>query len=343
MPTAPVSIVIVSWNGRELMERFLPSVLATDYENFEVVVADNASTDGTSEWLKEAFPAVRVVRHPDNWLFARGNNVAVAQTHAPYVCLLNNDVEVPTDWLHPLVAVLEGNPDVAAVQPKLLQHTDQTRFEYAGASGGFLDAVGYPFARGRIFSALETDEGQYDDARDVCWATGACLLLRRAAFDEVGGLDQRFEMHMEEIDLCWRLWRNGWRICVEPTSSVYHLGGASLAQGDPRKTYLNFRNSLLMLYKNTSDTEWPNVFRNRKLLDRLALGRGLVTGGLGEVAAIQRAYKDARALFVHYNDERPTVATPTCMPRYNRSIALDHFFRRRRRFSDLPVEAFNTK
>ena len=340
MPLPPVSIVIVSWNGRGLLERYLPSVLATDYASFEVVVADNASTDGTTEWLAATHPAVRVVQHPENWLFARGNNVAVAQTTAPYVCLLNNDVEATPDWLAPLVAVMEASGDIAAVQPKLLQHIDRTCFEYAGASGGFLDAVGYPFARGRLFSTLEKDDGQYDDARDVCWATGACLLIRRSAFEDAGGLDERFEMHMEEIDLCWRLWRAGWRIRVEPKSTVYHLGGTSLPQGDPRKTYLNFRNSLLMLYKNTPASEWPRVFRKRKLLDTLAQARGLVAGGPAEAAAIRRAYRDARLLFQHYAEERPAGASPSSMPQYGRSIAVDYFLKGRRYFNNLPDDGF---
>ena len=341
MPLPPVSIVIVSWNGRGLLERFLPSVLATNYPSFEVVVADNASTDGSVAWLADAHPAVRVVQHPENWLFARGNNMAVAQTASPYVCLLNNDVETPPDWLTPLVEVLDANGDVAAVQPKLLQHTNRTHFEYAGASGGFLDAVGYPFARGRLFSTLEKDKGQYNDARDICWATGACLLARRCAFEEAGGLDERFEMHVEEIDLCWRLWRMGWRIRVEPKSTVYHLGGASLPQGKPRKTYLNFRNSLLMLFKNTPASEWPRVFRKRKRLDTLALARGLVIGGPAEASAIRRAHRDARLLFEHYADERPADAVPSTMPRYEHSIAVDYFFKGRRHFGDLASNMLN--
>ncbi|MEO1077116.1 MAG: glycosyltransferase family 2 protein, partial [Bacteroidota bacterium] len=245
-----VSVIIVTWNGRALLEQCLPSVLATDFESFEIVVADNASTDDTVAWLAATHPEVRVIPHPENWLFARGNNEAIRHTESEYVCLLNNDVEVPPGWLAPLVRVLDTMPEVAAVQPKLLQHGDRTQFEYAGASGGFLDAVGYPFTRGRLFDTLEPDAGQYDDARDVFWASGAALLLRRSALDDVGLLDETFGMHMEEIDLCWRLWRAGWRVRVEPSAEVYHIGGASLPQGDPRKTYLNFRNSLLMLFKN---------------------------------------------------------------------------------------------
>ncbi len=325
-----------------MLERFLPSVLATDYENFDVVVADNASTDGTSAWLAETHPSVHLIRHPENWLFARGNNAAVAKTDTPYVCLLNNDVEVRPDWLRPLVAVLEKDPEVAAVQPKLLQHGNRGRFEYAGASGGFLDSVGYPFARGRLFSTLEADRGQYDAARDVCWATGACVMLRRSAFDAVGGLDERFEMHMEEIDLCWRFWRAGWRVRVEPTSTVFHLGGATLPQGDPRKTYLNFRNSLLMLCKNTAVAEWPGVFRRRRLLDALAFVRGFAIGRPSESRAIRQAYRDAASLFLHYSDDRPTRPSATAMPQYRGSIAAAYFLGGRRHFDSLPASLFNS-
>lgn len=334
-----VSIVIVTWNGKELLERFLPSVRKTEFPRIEIVIADNASTDGTAEWLAEAAPEVRVIQHPENWLFAQGNNEAIRQTNAPYVCLLNNDVEVPTDWLEPLVSVLDANPDVAAVQPKLLQHSDRSRFEYAGACGGFIDKLGYPFARGRLFSTMEFDEGQYNEPRDVSWATGACLLMRRSAFDAAGGLDEAFGMHMEEIDLCLRFWRAGMRVRVEPTSTVYHLGGASLSKGSPRKTYLNFRNNLLMLYKNTPLQAWPGIFRTRKLMDSLAIARGLIGGGLAESRAIRHAYRDASSMFAQYREDRPVEAS-TATPIYQGSIVIDYYLKRRRHFSDLSVERF---
>src|SRR5690606_12693527 len=250
-PSLPrVSIIIVTWNALPLLRQCLPSVVATDYPDLEVILADNASTDGSAEWVAGAYPHVRIVRHPENWAFCRGNNEAVPHATGDLVLFLNNDVEVPPDWLRPLVRVLVEMPDVAAVQPKLLQYADRDRFEYAGASGGFVDRLGYPFTRGRLFFTLEDDHGQYDDARDVFWATGAALLVRRSALDEVGLFDERFFMHMEEIDLCWRLQRRGYRVRVEPASRVYHIGGASLPQGNPRKTYYNFRNNLLLLYKN---------------------------------------------------------------------------------------------
>jgi GT2 family glycosyltransferase len=336
-PTPHVSIVIVTWNGRPLLERFLPSVLATDYPAFEVVVADNASTDGTPEWLAQAHPSVRVIRHPENWLFARGNNAAVAQTAGELICLLNNDVEVQPDWLRPLVDSLVGDPEVAAVQPKLLQHSDRRRFEYAGAAGGFLDSYAYPFARGRLFSTLEEDTGQYDDARDVSWATGACMLVRRDAWDAAGGLDERFGMHMEEIDLCWRLWRAGWRVRVQPASHAWHLGGASLPHGDPRKTRLNFRNSLLMLYKNSRASDWPRLRRARRLLDGLAAARMLVGGDRAGAAAVRQAWREFGALAPHYAGARPAEDERCAMPMYGGSVVVDYFLRGRRRFDEMPA------
>ncbi|HET6566724.1 MAG TPA: glycosyltransferase family 2 protein, partial [Rhodothermales bacterium] len=199
-----ISIIIVTWNALPLLQACLPSVAATDYPDFEIILADNASTDGSVEWVRASLPEIRVVRHPENWAFCRGNNEAIPYATGKYILFLNNDVEVPPGWLDPLVREMD-DPSVAAVQPKLLQYHKRAWFEYAGASGGFLDALGYPFARGRIFDTLERDEGQYDNARDIFWASGAAMLVRRSALDEVGLFDERFVMHMEEIDLCWRL------------------------------------------------------------------------------------------------------------------------------------------
>lgn len=331
-----VSVVIVSWNALPLLRQCLPSVVATDYPDLEIVLADNASTDGSAAWVAATFPSVKIVRHPENWLFCRGNNEAIPHTTGDYVCLLNNDVEVPPDWLAPLVDVMEADAEVAAVQPKLLQHDDRTRFEYAGASGGFLDRYGYPFTRGRIFDTMERDEGQYDDARDVFWATGAALLLRRAALDEVGLLDERFVMHMEEIDLCWRLWRAGWRVRAEPRSRVYHIGGGSLPQGDPRKAYYNFRNSFLLLWKNLPRRQFRRVVAGRYALDTLAAVRALAAGRLAEVDAIRRAHFDFRALRTHYTP--PGDDEPLVLPPYDGSIARDYFLGGHKTFADLPAE-----
>ena len=339
-----VSVVIVTWNALPLLKRFLPSVAATDYPDLEIILADNASSDGSASFVRAQFPSVKVVRHPENWRFCRGNNAALPHATGRYVVLLNNDVQVPPGWLRPLVAVAEAQPDVAAVQPKLLQMNEQASgrrcFEYAGAAGGFIDRAGYPFTRGRLFRSLEEDHGQYDDACDVFWATGAALLLRRAALDEIGLLDETFEMHMEEIDLCWRLWRAGWRVRVEPQSEVYHLGGSSLPQGSPQKTYYNFRNSLLMLYKNLPPPRWRRVLALRAALDSAAAARMLAQGHPGEASAVARAYRDAHRLKGRYAGQRPAADADTVLPPYRGLAAADHFLRGRQAFSDLPARRF---
>ncbi len=337
-----VSIIIVTWNALPLLKQCFPSVAATRYENLEIVLADNASDDGSAEWIRERFPAVRIVRYAENALFCRGNNQAIPHATGKYALLLNNDVAVPPDWLHPLVDEMEAHDDVAAAQPKILQYEDRSRFEYAGAAGGFMDRLGYPFARGRIFFRLEQDRGQYDEPRDIFWGSGAALLLRRSALNEVGLLDERFGMHMEEIDLCWRLQRAGYRIRVQPASEVYHIGGGTLQRGSVRKTYLTFRNNLLMLYKNLPESEWKRVFAARCALDAAAAARTLAQGRPAEAAAIMRAYTDAHRMkdsWTH-GGARPATLAETVLPSYRNSIVVDYFARGRRRFDALPQEAF---
>ncbi len=337
-----VSIIIVTWNALPLLKQCFPSVAATRYENLEIVLADNASDDGSAEWIRERFPAVRIVRYAENALFCRGNNQAIPHATGKYALLLNNDVAVPPDWLDPLVDEMEAHDDVAAAQPKILQYEDRSRFEYAGAAGGFMDRLGYPFARGRIFFRLEKDRGQYDEPRDVFWGSGAALLLRRSALNEVGLLDERFGMHMEEIDLCWRLQRAGYRIRVQPASEVYHIGGGTLQRGSVRKTYLTFRNNLLMLYKNLPESEWKRVFAARCALDAAAAARTLAQGRPAEAAAIMRAYTDAHRMkdsWTH-GGARPATLAETVLPSYRNSIVVDYFARGRRRFDALPQKAF---
>jgi hypothetical protein len=343
MSAPSVSVIIVTWNAKSIVQRCLPSVVATEYPNAEIIVADNASTDGTAAWIAREHPEVALVRHPDNWLFCRGNNAALSHATGDFVVLLNNDVEVPPDWLGPLVEEMTRAPDVAAVQPKLLQYDDRHRFEYAGAAGGFLDRAGYPFTRGRLFDTMERDRGQYDDARDVFWATGAALMLRRSALDEVGLLDERFEMHMEEIDLCWRLQRHGYRVRVAPKSTVYHIGGASLPQSSPRKTYYNFRNSLLMLYKNLPPPAWRRTVPVRLTSDLAALGRTLALGHVQEAQAILRAYRDAFQMRHHYRDVRPGPSDRTVLPPYRGLVPIDYFVRGRRTFAALPHTNFRSR
>ncbi|MEG1904044.1 MAG: glycosyltransferase family 2 protein, partial [Bacteroidales bacterium] len=246
-----VSVVILNWNGAELLRTYLPSVCRyTCGDLADLVVADNGSDDDSLQVLREEFPQVKVIEMPVNRGFAEGYNIALKHIHTEYVVLLNSDVEVTEGWLEPMIAYADQYPEVAAIQPKIRACRRRTHFEHAGAAGGYLDRFGYPFCRGRIFDTVEEDLGQYDTVADIFWATGACLFTRTKDYHEAGGLDALFFAHMEEIDLCWRFHRRNKRVVCVPQSVVYHLGGATLDTENPRKTYLNFRNNLLMLYKN---------------------------------------------------------------------------------------------
>ncbi len=335
-----VSVVIVTWNALELLQRCLPSVTSTDYPDLEIIIADNGSTDGSAEWIASRYPDVTLVRHPENWLFCKGNNAAFVVATGKYVVLLNNDVETPPGWLHPLVRIAEADETIAAVQPKVLQFDRRDLFEYAGASGGFLDRLGYPFARGRIVDCLEPDVGQYDDVRDIDWGSGAALLLRREALQQAGPLDERFEMHMEEIDLCWRLRRMGYRIVVEPRSHVFHVGGGSLPVRSARKLYFNFRNNLLMLYKNLPARHFRRVLAERLCFDAAAACREVLCGRPRSAAAVVRAWCDANRLRRHYCRLRPERKTPETLPTYRGSVLIDRYVRGLQRFSDLPEDLF---
>ena len=265
------AVVILNWNGEAMLRQFLPSVIASSCEEGTVVyVADNASTDGSCAVVEKEFPSVHLIRLDKNYGFAEGYNRALQQVEAEYVVLLNSDVEVTEGWLRDMVAYMDTHPDTAACQPKILSYRHRNMFEYAGASGGFMDRYGYPFCRGRVFDVVEEDRGQYDEVIPVFWATGAALMIRQEVYQKVGGLDGRFFAHMEEIDLCWRLRSQGFQLVCIPSSKVYHVGGATLKKENPRKTFLNFRNNLLMLYKNLPEEELASVMRVRTFLDYCA-------------------------------------------------------------------------
>lgn len=334
-----IAIVILNWNGAELMRRFLPSVLRNSSELAEVIVADNGSTDESCAMLEREFPAVTLIRLPENYGFAEGYNRALAQVDAPYYLLLNSDVEVPEGWLEPLLAYMEAHPDVAACQPKMLSYADRTMFEYAGAAGGYLDRYGYPFCRGRLFETVEQDIGQYDDATSVLWASGAALMVRREDWLAAGGLDGRFFAHMEEIDFCWRLRSRGRGVVCLPASRVYHVGGASLAQGNPRKTFLNFRNNLLMLYKNLPEEELRPVMRVRRWLDYVAAAKFLLTGDVPNARAVFRARREFRQLrpsFSPQREENMRLATGEDIPeRFPGSLLVAYYLKRKKRYRDL--------
>ncbi|MBB3702640.1 glycosyltransferase family 2 protein [Alloprevotella rava] len=287
-----IAVVILNWNGAAMMQKFLPSVIKNS-EEAEVIVADNGSTDDSVEMLKQKFPSVRLILLDKNYGFAEGYDKSLEQVEAEYYLLLNSDVEVTPHWLQPLLNYMDKHPEVAACQPKLLAERERDSFEYAGASGGFVDKYGYPFCRGRVFADVEKDCGQYDDIAPIFWATGAALMVRSVDWHEVGGLDARFFAHMEEIDFCWRLRSRGRSLVCVPASVVYHVGGGTLNAGHPRKTFLNFRNNLLMLYKNLPEAELKPVMRIRAILDYVAAAKMLLTDGWKHAKAVY----DARCEF----------------------------------------------
>ena len=276
-----------------MLRRFLPAVLAHS-AGAAIVVADNGSTDASVAVVKEQFPTVRIIELGHNYGFADGYNRALALVEADYFLLLNSDVEVTAGWLQPLLAFMDANAAVVACQPKVLSFNNKEYFEYAGAAGGFIDRYGYPFCRGRLFDTVERDYGQYDAPCPLFWATGAALMVRSASFFEAGGFDGSFFAHMEEIDLCWRLQRLGGEIYAVPQSVVYHVGGATLSKDNPQKTYLNFRNNLIMLYKNLPDEELRGVMVVRAVLDYVAALKFLLTGAWGSFKAVLRARRDYR-------------------------------------------------
>ena len=328
-----VAIIILNWNGEKLLREFLPSVVKnTNADLGRVVVVDNHSTDGSWICLEQEFPDVERVLFEENFGFAGGYNRAIEMIEVEYVVLLNSDVEVAPGWLEPLVAVLDRDEKVAAVQPKILAYRDKNKFEYAGAAGGYIDYLGFPFCRGRVMDTTEQDYGQYDDEVDVFWATGASLCIRRDVYRVAGGLDEAFFAHMEEIDLCWRLKNGGYTLKVIPSSVVYHLGGGSLPMNHPRKLFLNYRNNLLMLHKNLCAKQRKKIFFARVLLDTMAGGLFLLKGQWSNTRSVIRAYKAFREMRKAYPVPERSVSLSGIYPR---SIVLDYFLRGKKKFSDL--------
>ncbi len=290
MSNPTVAIVILNWNGRSFLQKFLPSVLLHTPDQTCIVVADNGSSDDSVRFLKEHHPPVKLIELNKNYGYSGGYNLALRKIEADYYVLLNSDVEVSQLWLEPLIAFLENHKEVAAVQPKILSYNQREFFEYAGASGGFVDIFGFPFCRGRIFNFLEKDHGQYNDTTDILWATGACLAVRSKAFWLAGGFDERFFSHFEEIDLCWRLKNMGWGISVVPQSAVYHVGGGTLPKNNPIKTFLNFRNSLWCLGKNLPSRYFFPILPVRLSFDIAAAFVFLLKGQFNDFKAVFKAH-----------------------------------------------------
>ena len=324
-----LAVIILNWNGRKLLEQFLP--IASRYsitEDADLIVADNGSTDDSVEWVKSHHPEVKVLSFSENYGFAEGYNKAIKQTQYKYTILLNSDVEVTEDWTRPLLDFMRRNSDVGALQPKIRSWKERTKFEYAGAAGGYLDKLGYPYCRGRLFDSIEEDRGQYDGkVVDVCWASGAALMVRTDIYLKVGGLDARFFAHMEEIDLCCRIHGAGYRVVAVPDAMVFHVGGASLAQGNPKKTYLNFRNNLLLLHKNMPVKQGRVKLFVRRLYDTLAWGMFMLKFDFKNANAVLKAHNDFRKMKKLYT-EHPDKNVLASLPGAERNIIIDYYLKR---------------
>ncbi len=335
-----VSIVILNWNGKQHLELFLPALLRhTTHPDAEIVVADNGSVDDSLEFLKNEYPLIRIIELELNHGFSGGYNRAIEEVDARYILLLNSDIEVTEGWLEPMIEQMEEDLTVAACTPKILDFKRKTHFEYAGAAGGYMDHLGYPFCQGRIFDHLEVDQGQFDQATDLFWGTGACLMIRADLYRESGGLDEKFFAHMEEIDLCWRLQRMGYRIRLVPSSTVYHVGGATLQRGNPFKTFLNFRNNLLLLYKNLPSKGRARTLCYRMILDGISAFRFLFQGAFKDFWAVVRAHWAFYGMKSSYRGIKNKNKYPEndviVAGIYPGSIVVDFFLKRKQKFSDL--------
>jgi GT2 family glycosyltransferase len=332
-----VAIVILNWNGQKFLENFLPSVKASSYSNFKIIIADNGSADNSVLFLETKYPDIDLILLPENYGFAKGYNLALKKIEADYYILLNSDAEVEPGWIEPMVNLLENNKTIAACQPKLLAYNNKEFFEYAGGAGGWLDAYGYPFAKGRVFDIQEKDKGQYDTSEPIFWASGAALFIRASVFKEMNGFDEYFFAHQEEIDLCWRIQLAGYKIYSCPESVVYHVGGGTLPRGNSKKTYLNFRNNTIMMYKNMpwSEKWWKLPFRN--FLDAVSAWKGLLTGDAGYFVAIARAH----AAFVKWLFFKrkmsvfPVKREGRLYGLYKGNMVWQHFMKKKKYFSEI--------
>lgn len=334
-PSVPVAVIILNWNGEKLLREFLPRVLATTNPAFaRVIVADNGSTDSSRLLLENEFPEVETLYFDKNHGFADGYNLAIEHYRRySYTVLLNSDVATRAGWIETLLSFMEAHPSCGACQPKLLSYADPSIFEYAGAAGGFIDRNGYPYCRGRVFATCESDNGQYSEPMEVDWASGAAMMVRTDAYLGCGGLDPSFFAHMEEIDLCWRMRLKGWEIWAVPEAEILHLGGGSLPPSSPRKTYLNFRNNLLMLHKNLPAGVRSHVLLRRRLLDTIAWARFVATFQWKNAAAILRAHRDFRSMRSTVADSCATANLISSRP----NILLHYYVLGHKRFSRLPL------
>ena len=328
------AIIILNWNGQKLLEQFLPSVVNFSSELAEIYIADNASTDSSIKFVNKFYPSIKIIENKTNEGYAKGYNEALADVEADIYCLLNSDVEVTKDWLKPILEVFKKDEKTAIIQPKLLDFKDKTKFEYAGGAGGFLDIYGYPYCRGRVFNDLETDNGQFNDVSDIFWASGACLFIRSKIYHQLDGLDEDYFAHQEEIDLCWRTQNIGYKVKYVGTSTVFHLGGATLQETNPQKTYLNFRNSLLNVVKNVPKKWFLFVVFSRLILDGIAGIKFLIELRPVHTFAILRAHINFYKNFFKFLAKRKKLQKKQDYNLHT-SIVWQYFILGRKKFKDL--------
>ena len=330
----------MNWNGREFLRKFLPTVILHSAGVAEVIIADNASTDSSIEFMQQNHPDIQIIQNLTNGGFAKGYNDAFAQVEADYFVLLNSDIEVTKNWIGPVVELMENDPTIAACQPKIRSYYNREMFEYAGAAGGFIDKFGYPFCRGRLFQTLEKDHGQFDDTTEIFWATGACMFVRADLYKNFGGLDKDFFAHMEEIDFCWRLKNAGYRIMYCPQSTVFHVGGGTLPKQSALKTYLNMRNNIVLLYKNLPAEDLLTVFFTRLCLDAVAAFKFLIDGGVQDFYAVFKAHIYFYRTYLRHRKKRKAIHQHKVSQIYRGNLVLEYFLRKRHHFNDLPKDHF---
>lgn len=328
------AVVILNWNGVQFLKEFLPIAIQKTSANSEIIVADNASNDGSLEFLQNEFPAIRVIKLDKNYGFTGGYNKSLAQIEAEYYILLNSDIEVTENWDIPLIDILDNQKNVGAVMPKMLSYFNHKEFEYAGAAGGFIDKYGYPFCRGRVYHTMETDYGQYDGVHEVFWATGACLTVRASLYHQLGGLDDLLFAHMEEIDFCWRLHHLNYKVLVTSQSVVYHMGGGTLPKYSPRKSFLNFRNNLIVLYKNLPESRFRKIYFIRLILDMVAAFYFLANFNLSGFYIVFKAH----AVFQNYRIKKKIIKVEKTLPEpnfINKNTVFQYFIKGKKTFQQI--------
>ena len=320
-----VAVVILNYNGQKFLETFLPSVVENN-DGYEIIIADNASTDNSIDFLKSNYSNIKVIQLTNNEGFAGGYNNALQKIEAEYYVLLNSDVEVTPNWVKPMIDLMDNDKTIAACQPKIRSYHQKTHFEYAGAAGGYIDWLGYPFCRGRVFDSYEQDLGQYDDTKEVFWATGACMFVRAKVFHDLGGFDTHFFAHMEEIDLCWRMKNAGYKVMYSSVSTVYHVGGGTLHKSNPRKTFLNYRNGLAMLYKNLPSNKLFSTILLRLVLDGISGVKLLIDGSFSDFLAVIKAHFAFYAMIPKLERKSPK----NVIGIYQKSIVWEHFVKKQK-------------